>query len=157
MHSIRSADCPSPTPMSAEPQREINDRADVEKLVRTFYGRALSDEVLLGHFVELRFGELDYHVPKITDYWDSKLFDNDRYHGDALQVHRRIDAVYSLRSEHFTRWLQLWVGTVDDLYTGTLAAKAKRIAAQVASLMHFKIVGYYSEGLQNMLYTIFGG
>lgn len=143
--------------MSPEPQREIVDRADVEVLVRAFYGRALSDDELLGHFIELRFGELDYHVPKITDYWDSKLFDNDRYQGDALQVHRRIDAVYSLRSEHFTRWLQLWVGTVDDLFTGTTASKAKRIAAQAASLMHFKIVGYYSEDLQNMLHSIFGG
>jgi hemoglobin len=143
--------------MSSETQREIVDRADVEVLVRTFYGRALSDEVLLRHFVELRFGELEHHVPKITDYWDSKLFDNDRYQGDALQVHRRIDAMHSLRADHFTRWLQLWVTTVDELFSGARASNAKRIAAQAATLMHFKIVGYYSEDLQNMLYSISGG
>lgn len=53
---------------------DLRDRADVEALLRRFYGRALDDEVLAEPFARLRATGLDDHVPTMCDFWETVLF-----------------------------------------------------------------------------------
>lgn len=140
-----------------DPRREILGRPDIEQLTRTFYNRALSDEILFKYFVELRFGELDDHLPKITDYWDTKLFHSGRYREDSLQVHLRLNALHRLQASDFQRWIELWQVTIDELFVGRTATTAKFIGAQMCCILYSRITGSNSPVLENMLRSIGAG
>jgi hemoglobin len=62
---------------------DLADRADVDALLRRFYGRALIDDVLAAPFADLRAGGLDSHLPKMCDFWETVLFRAGRYRGSA--------------------------------------------------------------------------
>jgi hemoglobin len=69
---------------------DLADRADVDALLRRFYGRALIDDVLAAPFAELRAVGLHSHLPKMSDLWETALFRAGRYRGSALDAHREV-------------------------------------------------------------------
>ena len=52
---------------------DIETRADVEALVRAFYERAMADEVIGWLFVDVAKLDLEAHLPRITDFWETVL------------------------------------------------------------------------------------
>lgn len=72
----------------AEASTDLIDRADVEALLRRFYGRALADEVLAAPFSELLAVGLDSHIPTMCDFWETVLFRAGRYRGSAAGAPR---------------------------------------------------------------------
>ena len=58
---------------TGEAGADLVDRADVEALLRRFYGRALHDEVLAEPFAELRATGLETHVPTMCDFWGDRV------------------------------------------------------------------------------------
>ncbi|ETB13971.1 cyanoglobin [Mycobacterium avium subsp. silvaticum ATCC 49884] len=126
---------------------DLRDRADVEALLRRFYGRALDDEVLAEPFARLRATGLDDHVPTMCDFWETVLFRAGRYRGSALQAHRDIHRRAPLSDRHFRRWLTLWHITVDEMYRGPAADRAKIQAARIAWAMHRRLTGADSPEL----------
>ncbi|MGD1254429.1 group III truncated hemoglobin [Mycobacterium seoulense] len=125
----------------AEVGADLVDRADVEALLRRFYGRALADEVLAEPFSELRAVGLDSHIPTMCDFWETVLFRAGRYRGSALQAHRDIHRRTPLSNRHFLRWLTIWHDTVDEMYCGAAADRAKIQAARIAWAMHRRLTG----------------
>lgn len=134
-----------------EPNVDLTDRADVEALLRRFYARALDDEVLAEPFAELRAVGLDAHVPRMCDFWETVLFRTGLYRGSALQAHRDIHHRTPLSGRHFLRWLGLWHSTVDDMYRGPAADRAKVQAARIAWAMHRRLTG---EDAPELLATV---
>ncbi|KUI34352.1 cyanoglobin [Mycobacterium sp. IS-1496] len=122
------------------PGRDLATRADVESLLRRFYGQAFEDELLAVPFADLISGGLDQHLPVMCDFWETVLFRAGLYRGNALHVHRRIHAVTPLGAEHFVRWLTLWTTTVDEMYEGPVAQHAKIQATRIADAMHRRLV-----------------
>ncbi|WP_430919932.1 group III truncated hemoglobin [Mycobacterium colombiense] len=120
---------------------DLVDRADVEALLRRFYGRALDDEVLAEPFAELRATGLEAHVPTMCDFWETVLFRAGLYRRSALQAHRDIHARAPLSDRHFRRWLMLWHNTVDEMYHGPAADRAKVQAGRIAWAMHRRLTG----------------
>ena len=120
---------------------DLSNRADVEKLVRRFYGRVFADEVLAEPFIELRAKGLEAHLPVMCDFWETVLFRAGLYHGNAMVVHRQLDDRHPLRAKHFVRWLQLWIATVDEMYQGPAAQRAKIQAARIANSIHRRLRG----------------
>jgi hemoglobin len=98
----------------------------LERLVRTFYGRARKDDVI-GH---LFAGVEDWekHITQITAFWSSVALLTGRYHGQPLAAHLPL----GLEPRHFVRWLALFEATVRDVCTPEAAEhlmeKAHRIA-----------------------------
>jgi len=78
------------------PQTDLADRADVEVLLRRFYGRIFDDATLDEPFAELRVKGLDSHLPVMCDFWETVLFRAGLYHGNALLVHRQLDSQASV-------------------------------------------------------------
>ena len=112
--------------------RDLESRADCERLVRAFYGRALTDPLIGWIFVDVAKLDLEAHVPRITAFWESVLLGARSYGGGAFAPHAALHARAGLQAGHFARWLELWRRSVDDLFAGERAELAKAHAARVA-------------------------
>ncbi len=98
------------------PLHDITNREDCERLVRAFYGRALTDPVIGFIFVDVAKLDLEAHVPRIASFWETILLGAQSYGGGAFRPHAVINAQVPLRAGHFERWLWLWHATVDELF-----------------------------------------
>ena len=94
---------------------------DVDRLVRTFYGKLLADPLMAPHFHGLA---LEAHLPRITAFWAFILLDIEGYKGNVMDRHRHL----AIGPEHFARWVQTFSETVDELYAGPKADLAKQRA-----------------------------
>ena len=116
----------------SERLHDIGSRADCERLVRAFYGRALEDPIIGFIFVDVAKLDLEAHVPRITSFWETILLGVRSYSGGAFRPHAELHAKVRLREGHFTQWLNLWSRTVDELFAGERAELAKTHAHRVA-------------------------
>lgn len=127
-------------------KKQIESREDIELLVKTFYSKATTDD-LIGHFftkvVELNF---EKHLPVMFDFWESVLFQNAKYQGNPMHKHFDLDRLARLEPKHFQRWLKLWRRTVNDLFEGEKAGLAKKRAKMIADLMEYKVEKQRSIG-----------
>jgi hemoglobin len=130
---------------------DLVDRADVEALLRRFYGRVLVDDVLAEPFTELRIRGLDSHIPVMADFWETVLFRAGLYRGSALHAHRRVHHRAPLAGRHFVRWLTTWNNTVDEMYRGPIAEHAKVQAARIAWAMHRRLTGTDTPQLDTLI------
>ena len=119
--------------------RDIEDRADCERLVRAFYGRALVDPIIGWIFVDVAKLDLEAHVPQIASFWETILLGSRSYAGGAFAPHAALHARVRLRAGHFERWLALWGATVDELFAGERAELAKAHALRVAQAFHRRL------------------
>jgi hemoglobin len=115
-----------------EDRRDIATRADCERLVRTFYSRALTDPVIGFIFTDVAHLDLEAHVPVIASFWETVLLGQVTYTGGAFAKHAALHDKVPLRAGHFERWLTVWRETVDELFAGERAELAKVHAARVA-------------------------
>ena len=120
-------------------RRDIETRADCERLVRAFYGRALQDPIIGWLFTDIAKIELEDHVPQITSFWETILLGAQSYSGGAFRPHAELHMKARLRRGHFERWLALWRQTVDDLFAGERAELAKAHATRVARAFHGRL------------------
>ncbi len=125
---------------------DIATRADCERLVRAFYGRALEDPVIGWIFVDVARLDLEAHVPVIASFWETILLGAGTYRGGAFAPHAALHRQVGLRAGHFARWLALWHATVDELFAGPRAEQAKAHAERVARAFHRRLQGLSDEG-----------
>jgi len=123
-------------------KKDLENRDDVGRLVRTFYARVREDEVL-GPIFNGIITDWETHLEKLTDFWNGNLFFfvKTKYTGDPKTAHQRMDEAigHSTTMEHFGRWINLWIETVDELYEGEKAALAKNQARKMATFLFLKI------------------
>jgi hemoglobin len=120
-------------------RRDIETRADCERLVRAFYGRALEDPIIGFIFTDVARLDLEAHVPRITSFWETILLGARSYGGGAFRPHAAVHMRVPLRRAHFERWLALWFDTVDELFAGERAELAKAHAQRVATAFHGRL------------------
>ncbi len=118
---------------AAETRHDIETRADCEQLVRAFYGRAMVDPIIGFLFTDVAKLDLEAHVPRITNFWDTILLGARSYGGGAFRPHLELHVKVPLTQGHFDRWLHLWSMTVDELFAGERAELAKAHANRVAT------------------------
>ena len=119
--------------------QDIETRADVERLVRAFYGRALTDPIIGWIFTDIAQLDLEAHVPQIASFWETILLGAQSYRGGAFRPHAELHMKAELRAAHFERWLVLWAETVDELFAGERAELAKAHAKRVAHAFHGRL------------------
>ena len=126
--------------------RDIETRDDVETLVRAFYGKALTDPIIGFIFTDVAKLDLEEHVPQITAFWETILLGAESYRGGVFGKHADVHLKVGLRRGHFERWLQLWFGTVDELFRGERANLAKVHALRVGQAFHHRLQGFPTPG-----------
>ncbi|MFT4738807.1 MAG: hemoglobin [Cyclobacteriaceae bacterium] len=114
----------------------IQNRKDISLLVHVFYAKIRKDELLgpifNGHIPNENWAE---HLSKLTDFWETNLFGVATFKGNPSAKHINVDANlnHTIEQAHFGKWLQLWFETIDELYEGTLAIKAKESARKMST------------------------
>jgi hemoglobin len=111
---------------------DIASRADIVELTSTFYTRAFADEMLGPIFIDIAKMDLAHHLPIICDFWENILFRTGGYRGGAFAPHVMLNQQVALDWPKFERWLEIWTGTIDDLFAGPYADIAKTHATNVA-------------------------
>jgi hemoglobin len=109
---------------------DITTRADIERLVDTFYERVRAD---VAHTDWAR------HLPKMYDVWETVLFGAPAYRGQPIGIHVELATRVSMGDREFARWLALFVAAVDAVFLGPQADEAKRRAARIANVMQHHI------------------
>lgn len=121
--------------------KDIETRADIELLISKFYEKMLKDQIIGFIFTDIAKIDLDEHLSIICDFWETILFTRPVYKRgpEVMNVHHELNKKIPLRKGHFTRWLYLFSTTIDELYTGERAEKAKQRADSIAKLMQKRI------------------
>jgi len=122
--------------------KEIQDRADIFLLVTTFYMKIRKD-TLLGPIFNSHIAEAQWpdHLEKLTDFWTTNLLGISCFKGSPQQAHKMVDENlnYTIEPNHFGQWLQLWFATIDSLFEGKLANKAKKSARRMSTGLFLSI------------------
>ena len=118
---------------------DITNRADLDKLIETFYGRVFADEQIGPFFTQVARINPETHFLLLGDFWETVLFGKNLYHQNIIRKHVELDKQRPLGPHHFERWLSLFFATVDELFTGPVAEQAKIRAQSMAMVLQVKI------------------
>lgn len=127
---------------------DIQSREDIERLVRSFYERATKDALIGHYFTSVIPINWDEHIPTIVSFWENILFKTGGYSGGMMFKHMNLNYLSAFKTIHFDRWLEIWKGTVDELFVGVNAEEVKFRASSIAVIMQTKI-GVYKEDKKN--------
>lgn len=118
---------------------DIVGRAEIETLVNTFYERVRADDTLGFIFDKVAQTNWTMHLPKMYAFWETVLFRTGGFTGNPLAAHARLVPLTDMGRDKFDRWLQLFRGTVDDLFAGERAEHIKNCAADMANVIYSRI------------------
>lgn len=113
---------------------DIQTKEDIEKLIRTFYGKVLEEDSLSPFFQNFEFKS---HIPRMVDFWAFMLLDLPGYKGNVIEKHMGMP----LQKEHFDRWVNLFEATVDALFEGEKVQLAKEKLVVLKWTMEHKVLG----------------
>ena len=125
-------------------KNDLETRDDVFLLVSTFYTKIRKD-AFLGPFFNRVITDWPDHIDRLTTFWETSLFITrkleHKYYGNPLAVHVQVDQENnnSITQEHFGNWLNLWYETIDELYEGEYASKAKHKARKMSTFLFLNI------------------
>jgi hemoglobin len=113
---------PSFAPASAVARQSEPTEPNIRELVYAFYERVRADPLLGPVFEQKLAGRWDEHLPKMCAFWGSLVLGSKQYRGNVQQSHQPLEGV---EPQHFSRWLYLFLDTVEGRY---VPAAALRIA-----------------------------
>lgn len=112
--------------------KDIETKADVEKLIALFYSKVVQDASLSPFFANI---DLEKHLPHMIQFWCFALLDEPGYTTNVVEKHLRMP----LKSEHFIAWLKHFNETVNTLFIGEKAEAAKQRAALIGWTIQSKV------------------
>ncbi len=111
---------------------DICTRSDIEVLVNSFYEKVKHDKLLAPVFRNVNWPQ---HLPVMYNFWSSALLGDQSYQGNPFRKHLPL----KIDSSHFSRWLELFVQTVDKHFVGFKADEAKSRAQSIAGVWQYKM------------------
>lgn len=123
--------------------KQIQDRSDINLLVNSFYIKIRTNELLDPIFNKHIFeNEWILHTEKLTDFWETNLFGKPVFKGNPTQKHIQVDynLNHTINQDHFAVWLKIWFETIDELFVGEIAEKAKEASKRMASNQFLAII-----------------
>jgi hemoglobin len=126
---------------------DIENREDIERLVNTFYD-SVREDVLIGPiFKHVIQDNWPVHLDKMYRFWETVVLDAGSYRGSPFLPH----ATLPITSTHFEVWLQLFNTTIDNLFAGIKANKAKKQAQTMAILFQSKLAYYKDNNIKPLM------
>ncbi|GAB3232200.1 hypothetical protein GCM10027346_19280 [Hymenobacter seoulensis] len=114
---------------------DISTEADIRLLVDSFYSRVQQDELLGPIFEAVVQGHWPRHLATMYDFWSGLLLGTGRYRGRPFPKHLALP----VDSQHFRRWLTLFVENVDAHFSGPVADEAIHKAGNIATVFEYRI------------------
>lgn len=116
--------------------KDIENRDNIDALIAEFYSSVIYDPMIGHHFDGL---DLKSHLPIVADFWEKALFSRPVYFGNPLMVHQNLHDKNPLPPEHFAQWVAIFIDSVDRLFHGEVAEKAKYQARMIADSLNQRI------------------
>lgn len=120
-------------------QNDIENRQDIELLIRSFYDKVIKDDTIGYIFNDVARVNWDVHLPIMYNFWENVIFQAGTYRGNPMQLHKELNMKEPLTTEHFKQWLILFTTTVDELFAGPKAELAKQRAMSISTMIQVKI------------------
>lgn len=117
---------------------DITTLDDIKLMVDTFYGKVREDDKLATIFNDKIQDRWPQHLEKMYRFWQTVLLEEHTYFGSPFVPHAKLP----VEIEHFERWLQLFYETVDYLFEGEKAERAKWQGTRMAEMFQVKIEYY---------------
>ncbi|MGV8992529.1 MAG: group III truncated hemoglobin [Flavobacterium sp.] len=128
-------------------KKDIQDLNDIKLLVNTFYGKVRENPMLKDIFNTIIQDRWPEHLAKMYNFWQTVLLEEHTYYGSPFVPHAKLP----VDLEHFDKWLLLFSSTVDDLFEGEKAEKAKWQGQRMAEMFHSKIEYYKNNSSVKIL------
>jgi hemoglobin len=119
---------------------------DIKLLVDRFYGKIREDNLLKNIFNDKIQDRWPQHLEKMYRFWQTVLLEEHTYYGSPFLPHAKLP----VSKEHFNGWLKLFNETVDELFIGEKANRAKWQGERMAEMFHSKIE-YYKNNTNSPL------
>lgn len=119
-------------------KKDLENRADIENMVNTFYQKVRKDELIAFFFDEVAQLNWETHMPKMYDFWEMIVFGASNFRGNPMGTHINLHQKEALKQKHFDRWLVLFKTTVDELFEGQKAELVKTRALSIATVIQMK-------------------
>ena len=120
-------------------KKDIQSKEDIKLMVDRFYEVIQKDTLLGPIFNDVSKVDWPSHLPKMYLFWENAVFFTGGYSGNPLKVHQHIHDLFALTTEHFYRWNELFIQTVNDLFEGKNAALAKTRALHISMVLQEKL------------------
>lgn len=116
--------------------------AEIARLVPAFYARVRRDP-MLGPIFNDAIGDWPEHMGKLQDFWSSVMLASGRYKGQPMPAH--VKHAGRITPAAFTRWLELWGETTNELLPPEAAAAMQDRARRIAESLSLGIQFYQSR------------
>lgn len=120
---------------------------DVKLLVDAFYEKVRMDELLGPIFNERIQNRWPEHLEKMYRFWQTVLLGEHAYFGSPFPPHAQLPVGH----EHFSKWMELFTATADELFSGEKNDEAKWRAAKMAEMFEMKIEHYRKAGIKSLI------
>ena len=104
---------------------DIKNHADIELMMRTFYGSLLTNEEIAPVFSNTDF---EAHMPHMIAFWSFVLLDEEGYKTNVFDKHVHLP----IKEHHFEIWIEHFERTVKTLFKGEKADLALSRAQTIA-------------------------
>lgn len=121
-------------------KRDIQTLDDIKLLVNSFYTKVREDKMIGPIFNDKIQDRWPTHLEKMHRFWQTVLLEEHTYYGSPFLPHARLP----VQKAHFDRWLTLFGETVDELFEGKKADRAKWQGDRMATMFQSKI-DYYKN------------
>jgi hemoglobin len=115
--------------------KDIISPEDVKLLVDSFYDKVNKDDQLAPVFNNFAKVDWEKHLPVMYQFWESLLLGSMTYKGQPFPKH----AILPVTQQHFKRWIELFIKTVNENFTGKKAEEAKQRARNIAMVFQHKM------------------
>ncbi|HRE74111.1 MAG TPA: group III truncated hemoglobin [Flavobacteriales bacterium] len=123
--------------MSVE-KKDIESRADIEQMVKSFYAKVLADPLIAPFFTNVVNVDWDHHLPVMFIFWESILFDKPVYSGNPMMAHISLHQKSPMKPEHFQRWLLHFETNLREQFQGPVTERASQRAMSIAAVIQSK-------------------
>ncbi len=123
----------------SKPLPDIRTVEDIERFVTSFYDALLQDSQLAPIFLDVAVIDLNVHKPLIISYWEKLLLGGRDYQRHTMNIHRAVHLKEALPAADFEQWLRHFEQSMDTLFCGQTASKAKQVAARIAANMQHSL------------------
>lgn len=119
-------------------KKDIKTIDDIKLMVDNFYGKIREDDLLADIFNNVIEDRWSQHLEKMYRFWQTVLLEEHTYYGSPFIPHAKlpIDGI------HFDKWLTIFNDTVDNLFEGEKATRAKWQGQRMAEMFQSKIEYY---------------
>ena len=118
---------------------DIKKPKDIHRVVNAFFKKVKKDKGLAPYFADKTKEDWEAFLLLMSSFWENAVFYTGGYQGNPMQKHMEMNATRSFSPELYTRWLDLFVQSIDEKYAGEKADLMKERARNISTIMQVKI------------------